>query len=244
MELMSKTNLRSSVGRWVAEHPQTADVFEMLRIDYCCGGDQTLEEACWTNGLEVLRVHSRLQRAIAGICDESIDDWLHASLTSLCDHVEQTHHASLKSELCRLTDLVARVVGVHQDAHPELVDVQQRFIALRNEMLPHTSREENVLFPAIRQLEKSGDLLSEHNPNIKKTIRSLLFEHQDVGDELRSIRSASQNFAVPGDTCSSYRDMLESLRRLETDTHLHIHKENHILFPRAIELASDVAKHA
>lgn len=235
---MAKLNLGSSVGRWVAEHPHTADVFETLKIDYCCGGDQALEEACWKNGLETLRVHSRLQRAITSIADESIDDWLHTRLSDLCDHIERTHHVYLKAELSRLTDLVAKVAEVHGDAHPELVEVQQHFIALRNEMLPHTAREESVLFPAIRQLEQSGALPDDSVHSIEKPIRAMLFEHLDVGDGLRNIRRAANDFAIPADACDSYRDMLVSLERLETDTHHHIHKENHILFPRAIELES------
>ncbi|MCC7337459.1 MAG: iron-sulfur cluster repair di-iron protein [Pirellulaceae bacterium] len=240
---MSELNVGSSVGRWVAEHPQTADVFEMFNIDYCCGGDQSLEEACWKSGLETLRVHSQLQRAIAGIDDESVDDWLHASLSDLCDHIEQTHHVYLKAEFSRLTDLIAKVEAVHGDAHTELVEVQQHFISLRTEMLPHTAREESVLFPAIRQLEQSGALPSDRVHGIGKPIRTMLFEHLDVGDGLRNIRKAANDFAVPADACDSYRDMLASLRRLENDTHHHIHKENHILFPRVIELESQLASH-
>lgn len=237
---MSKLNLGSSVGRWVAKHPRTADIFETLNIDYCCGGDQALEEACWKNGLETLRVHSQLQRAITGIADESIDDWLHACLSDLCDHIEQTHHVFLKAELSRLTDLIAKVPEVHGSALPELVEVQRHFIDLRNEMLTHTAREESVLFPAIRQLEQSGALPDDRLHSIEKPIRAMLFEHLDVGDGLRNIRKAANDFAVPSDACDSYRNMLVSLGRLETDTHHHIHKENHILFPRAIELESQL----
>lgn len=233
---MSELKLNDSVGRWVAVYPQTAEIFERLKVDYCCGGEQSLEGACWKNGLDSLHVYSQLQRVVVGIDDESVDDWLHASLSDLCDHIEQTHHLYLKAELSRLTDLIAKVEEVHGDAHPELVEVQQYFISLCTEMLPHTASEESVLFPAIRQLEQSGALPDDRVHSIGKPIRAILFEHLDVGDELRNIRTAANDFAVPADACGSYRDMLASLRRLETDTHQRIHKENHILFPRAIEL--------
>ncbi len=240
---MSNLKLNDSVGHWVAEHPHTADIFETLKIDYCCGGNQSLEEACWKSGLETLRVHSQLQRVIAGIDDDSVDDWLHASLSDLCNHIEQTHHAYLKAELSRLTDLIAMVKNTRGDACPEIVEVQQHFIALRNEMLPHTAREDGVLFPAIRHLEQFGALPDDRIHSIEKPIRAMLFEHLDVGDGLRNIRKAANDFAVPPNACDSYRDMLASLRRLETDTHHHIHKENHILFPRAIELESSLQTH-
>ncbi len=238
---MSTTNLRTSVGRWVAEHPQTADLFEVLQIDYCCGGDQSLEEACWKGGLESLHVHSQLQRLVVGIDDETLEDWLHASLSDLCDHIEHSHHAYLKAELSRLTDLIAKVMDRHRDSHPELADLQNYFISLRTEMLPHTAREDEVLFPAIRQLERFGELADDRIQTLGKPIRALLFEHLDVGHGLRNIRQAAQDFAVPTDACSSYRDLLASLHRLEIDTHIHIHKENHVLFPRAIRLETKLA---
>jgi len=186
------------------------------------------------------RVHSRFQRAISGITDQSLEDWLHAPLSDLCDHIEQTHHAFVKKELCRLTDLIAKVVCVHRNAHPELVALQQHFISLRTEMLPHTAREEDFLFPAIRQLEQSETLPDDRIHSIEKPIRALLFEHLDVGDDLRNIRKAANEFVAPADACDNYRDMLASLHRLESDTHQHIHKENHILFPRAIEFESQL----
>ena len=53
---------------------------------------------------------------------------------------------------------------------------------------------------------------------------------------LRRIRELSSNFSVPDGACLSYRSLYEALEGLERDLHQHIHLENNLLFPRAIEL--------
>ena len=153
---MTDVNLNSSVGNWVAAHPQTSRVFEALKIDYCCGGGKSLEQACWDRGLDPKRVIQQLEQSIKE-CEQSADNWLNTSLSELCDHIEQTHHAYLKDELPRLTEMVAKVVKAHGESHPELATAQEVFASLRAELEPHMFKEEQVLFPAIRQLEQSAD---------------------------------------------------------------------------------------
>jgi regulator of cell morphogenesis and NO signaling len=152
---MTQVNLKSSVGQWVAEHPQTSRVFESLQIDYCCGGSKPLEEACRDRQLDPQQVVVQLQQAVEG-SDEPSEDWLNARLTELCDHIEQTHHAYLRQELPRLTEIIGKVVNAHGESHSELRKLQHVFAELRAELEPHMFKEEQVLFPAIRQLEQSA----------------------------------------------------------------------------------------
>jgi len=128
------------VGTWVAQYPETAAVFDMLQIDYCCDGEKPLEDACWANGLEVLRVHSLLKHTVAEAGNNAQPDWMHAPLTQLCDHIEQQHHALLKDSLQLLSDLMAEVVDLHSDDHKELRDVRQ-----------HVPKEESILFPRLKE---------------------------------------------------------------------------------------------
>ncbi|TWU45854.1 Iron-sulfur cluster repair protein ScdA [Novipirellula aureliae] len=242
----SESHYTKRVGQWVAEHPQTADVFEMLRIDYCCDGDKTLEQASWEHGLELLRVHSLLQRTIAEIEDASVDDWLHASLSGLCDHIEQKHHAYLKNTLPTLTSLIAEVVEVYGDAHAELGELQDYFVGWRSEILNVMAMEERDLFPAIRQLDEAtftGERFGRGDDfrQLSVPIRRVIYDHEDIGQSLRSARVVAADYKPPSDAGQTYRQMLGLLRRVETDTRHHVHKENYILFPRVLDLVTQSA---
>ena len=232
---MAQVNLNSSVGNWVTAHPQTSRVFEALKIDYCCGGGKSLEQACWDRGLDANQVVLQLEQAVTEN-EESTENWLDASLTELCDHIEQTHHAYLKEELPRLTNMIAKVVNAHGASHPELATVQDVFTSLRAELEPHMFKEEKVLFPAMRQLEQSTDDPSFPFGTVANPIRMMEQEHDDAGYGLSRIHTLTRDYQVPEGACNTYRAMLAGLRQLELDMHRHVHKENSILFPKAIEL--------
>ncbi|MEO8496857.1 MAG: iron-sulfur cluster repair di-iron protein [Planctomycetota bacterium] len=238
---MAQVNLNSSVGNWVAEHPQTSRVFESLQIDYCCAGGKSLEQACRDRELDPKQVMQQLEQTIADD-KQTTEDWLSAPLTDLCDHIEQTHHAYLKEELPRLTQMLAKVVAAHGESHPELATVQEVFASLRAEMEPHMFKEEKVLFPAIRQLEQSVD----HPPfpfgTVANPIRMMEQEHDGAGYALSRIHTLTRDYEIPAGACNTYRAMLAGLHQLELDMHQHVHKENSILFPRAIELEGTQAQ--
>ena len=232
---MTRTNLNTSVGDWVARHPQTSRVFESLQIDYCCGGGKLLEQACRDRQLDPQQILLQLEQTIDG-ADEPTNDWLNAPLVELCDHIEQTHHAYLREELPRLTEMVAKVVAAHGENHPELATVQEVFNSLRAELEPHMFKEEQVLFPAIRQLEQSADDPSFPFGTVANPIRMMEQEHDDAGYALSRLHTLTRDYHIPEGACNTYRAMLAGLRHLEKDMHRHVHKENSILFPRAIEL--------
>lgn len=232
---MTQLSLETTVGNWVAQHPQVSRVFESLQIDYCCGGSKSLQQACWERQLDPQQVVQDLEHAVTR--DENPQrDWLDASPTELCDHIEQTHHAYLRAELPRLTAIVAKVADVHGDSHPELQGLNDAFAALRAELEPHMAKEEQVLFSAIRELEKTDGNASFPFGSVANPISMMEHEHDNAGGGLSKIRTATSDFAVPVDACNTYLAMLDGLRELEADLHQHIHKENNILFPRAIEL--------
>jgi regulator of cell morphogenesis and NO signaling len=179
-----------------------------------------------------------LKHAITTHDEDPQRDWLNASLTELCDHIEQTHHEYLRAELPRLTAIIAKVADVHSQAHTELRELNEAFAALRAELQPHMQKEEQVLFPAIRQLEAADGEASFPFGSVANPIRMMEHEHDNAGDGLSRIRKITNDFAVPADACNTYLAMLDGLRELETDLHQHIHKENNILFPRSLELES------
>jgi regulator of cell morphogenesis and NO signaling len=214
-------------------------VFESLKIDYCCGGGRSLEDACRHKNLAPETVLGQLEQAIAAAQSEpgtSSECWLTASLVDLCDHIEQTHHAYLKEELPRLHGMISKVFHKHGDQHPELADMHRAFMDLEGELVPHMFKEEQILFPAIRRLEQAGGPQEFPFGTVANPIRMMEHEHDVAGEALTRIRQATRDFAAPEDACNTYRALFDGLEVLEADLHQHIHKENNILFPRAIQL--------
>ncbi len=238
---MNSLNLQSTVGQWVAQHPQLSRLFESLKIDYCCGGGVALEDACRGRNLDPEQVLRQMEEAAQTPVPEDAGDWTNASLAALCDNIEQTHHAYLKTELPRLGAIVDKVAQVHGANHSELREVQTTFVALRNELEPHMFKEERILFPAIRQLEQASSQPAFPFGTVANPIRMMEFEHDHAGDALDRMRVLTHEYQPPAEACNTYRAMLEGLRELEQNMHIHVHKENNILFPRAIELEASLA---
>ncbi len=233
---MSHVDQSTTVGGYVAEHPQAARVFEELEIDYCCGGDQTIHQACTDHRISVDDLVARLEEANANSPDESFKDWTQVAATELCDHIEQTHHAFLRKELPRLSELVDQVAQAHSDRHPEVLELQSVFGELRAELEPHMLKEEQILFPAIRHLEQSAIYPQFSFGTVANPIRVMEQEHDAAGSALKRIRELTHDFRPPTDACRTWEVMLEGLRELERDMHQHVHKENNILFPNAQRL--------
>ena len=221
--------------------PQATRVFERLKIDYCCGGDQPLGEACASAGVEIAILERMLDEAEqAEVGRNGSLDFQKASLSELVGYILDKHHVYTKEEMTRLEPLIDKVIGAHGGNHPELPEIGGLFQQLCADLKPHMFKEEQILFPYIVEMERSA-LQNRPAPfapfgTINNPIRMMMMEHETVGDLLRELRSLSSNYAVPADACLSYQTLYRELEAFEQDLHQHIHLENNILFPRAVEL--------
>jgi regulator of cell morphogenesis and NO signaling len=222
-----------SVAELVVQRPSRARVFEKLGIDYCCGGKKPLQQACREHNLDVGKVLEELNQDQLTV-PTGERNWASASLTDLCDHIEQTHHRYLKEELPRLAFLTAKVANRHGDHRPELVEVARVFALLKSEMDAHMMKEERILFPLCRQLDVVDTLPATHCGSVGNPIEVMISEHEHAGDALAQIRSLTSNYALPAEACTTYRALFDALEQLERDLHQHVHKENNILFPKAL----------
>ena len=229
---MSSIDAGTSLGDLVTARPATARVFERLGLDYCCQGDRSVLEACEQAGLDA----DEVVRELGALAPEPPADWATMDPTHLVDHLEETHHAFLHRELPRLGALMDKVTAVHGLRHPELAGVAAAFGALRDDLEPHLLKEERVLFPMVRALD--GDTPHRGTPtgSVRDPIAVMLAEHDRVGDLLALLRERTGGYTAPEDGCASYRALYRGLSELEADTHLHVHKENHRLFPAVIAL--------
>lgn len=223
-----------SLGAIVNAYPSVARQLERLDLDYCCGGDRTLADACRVIGLDPAAVVNELVTHVGD--GDAPAPWASMKLDELVEHLVSTHHRYLWDELPRLTALVDKVVGVHGGRHPELVEIAQCFSSIRSDIEPHLAKEERVLFPAIRELAGTSPDATFGFGSITNPISEMLREHDDLGGLLRELRSMTNDYTPPADGCESYAALFVGLEQLEADTHLHIHKENNVLFPQVIEL--------
>ena len=233
---MSHLDVNATVADWVKEYPPTSRVFEKFQIDYCCGGGNTLAQACADRQLDANDIVAKLTQVVADPQHASDENWSATTLSELCDHIEQTHHAYLRDELPRLTDLVAKVVEAHAVNHPELPELQLVIAGLKAELEPHMFKEEQILFPAIRSMEESASRPQFPFGSVANPIRMMEHEHDGAGSALARIRELTGDYQIPPDACNTFQVMMDGLKQLEADTHQHIHKENNILFPKAQQL--------
>jgi regulator of cell morphogenesis and NO signaling len=231
-----------TVGLIVAEQPLRAAVFDRLNIDYCCGGKRTLSEACASHGINTAQVIAQLNendQAIAA--DSKIENWLSASLSDLIDHIQQTHHAYLKTELPRLQELADKVASVHGVREPRLKEVARVFSAMRDEIEQHTNKEDIILFPFIRKLDQKKGIPKAPFGSVSNPVRCMEAEHNDASEALQQLRTLTDQYVAPESACASWVALVAGLAYLEHDLRTHIHKENTILFPRAIAAESALA---
>lgn len=226
------------VGQWAMDYPQLIPVLERHQIDYCCGGDRTLANACHAAGVDLQEVLAEMSQIESDGDDASTVDWSTAGLADLCDHIEQTHHAFLREALPRLAQLATKARNAHADDHPKLVAVAETFRELFAELVPHMLKEEQILFPAIRCLEDAEQPIAFPFGSVHNPIHMMEHEHDQAGAALRKLRELTGGYHVPDDACPTYRALLVGLAQLEADLHEHIYKENNILFPRAAQLES------
>ncbi len=225
-----------TVRELAVEVPNATRVFEKLGIDYCCGGQKPLEEACAGANIPVDEVLRALEQGLDASAPAAARDWNAAPLGELVDHIVHKHHTYVKSEAPRLQALLAKVVGVHGKNHPELEQVQVAFSELANELAAHLMKEEQILFPYLKQMAGGNGCGPSCFGTVQNPIRMMMFEHDNAGAKLREMRSATNDYALPADACVSYSTLFRALDEFEQDLHQHIHLENNILFPRAIAL--------
>lgn len=226
-----------TVRELATTNPGAARVFERFGIDYCCGGERSLAQACSVANANLQEVAGALDKLQAQSADR---DWRKATLAELARHIVAKHHEYVRQEIQRLIPLSAKVAGVHGKNHPELETVQSSFHALAEELTAHMMKEERLLFPYIEQLEVAPNSGSRQSPplfgTVKNPVRMMMMEHDSAGEILHKMRQTTNGYTLPADVCVSFHMLYRALQEFETDLHQHIHLENNILFPRAIEL--------
>ncbi|MBB6443522.1 iron-sulfur cluster repair di-iron protein [Bacillus benzoevorans] len=215
----------------VNQIPKTSDVFKKYRIDFCCGGNTPLDTAVSQSSVSL----DVLMHELADVYEkhEQSDDmkvWLNSSSEEIIDHIIHHYHLPLREELNALSPYVTKIARVHGERHPELLKVHELFYELKKDLTEHTLKEEAESFPHILTLEKNPD--AENRAEIIEAIKELEKEHDFAGTILKQLRYITADYNLPHDACGTYTLVFRRLEALESDTFMHVHLENNILFPR------------
>ena len=229
-----KTYKQTKIGDIVTQDFRAAEVFKKAGIDFCCGGSQSLEAACRDKKLDVAEIESELEKLENSEPGSShkFNEW---KLDFLCDYIVNTHHQTVMKLLPQLTFYTQKIAEVHGDNHPELSEIANLFAQVDTELRQHLCNEEEVLFPAIREVLKTNS--AESKATIISEITRMTGEHEFAGGAMDKINELSHHYAVPEDGCNTYRVAYKLLEQFEDDLHIHVHLENNILYPKAMKLS-------
>lgn len=228
-----------SIGSIVAEDYRAAAVLTAYGIDFCCKGGRSVDEVCRTKHIDP----ADLARDIAAVLERDTrdgEDFKNWTLTRLAEHIEQVHHRYVEQRIPVLKSYLEKLCSVHGERHPELFEIRDEFKGCAGAMAVHMRKEELLLFPYIKQLEKAHqEGTTPATPQfgtVDNPVRMMMEDHDAEGDRFRRIKKLSWDYANPPDGCTTYSTALRMLQEFEEDLHKHIHLENNILFPRAVAM--------
>lgn len=232
-------NSEKEIGQFVADDFRTAAVFAKYKIDFCCNGNRSVDEACEKKGIDSNLLFAELDAVLNSKTDQSIDykSW---PLDLLAEYIEKKHHRYVEEKTPILRQFLDKLCKVHGDRHRELLEINALFIASTGELASHMKKEELILFPFIKKMVKAkiedGAVESPQFGTVENPIAMMMEEHENEGERFRKIDALTNNYTPPADACNTYRVTFAMLQEFEQDLHLHIHLENNILFPEAVKL--------
>lgn len=222
-----------SLGEVVTVYPVVVKKFNDMELDYCCGGNKSLELALKEKGVDVDKFVEDLNKEFKEFKFENSQyvDWREKSSEELISHIVETHHGETFRLLKEIDPLMVKVFRVHFSHDPELLmKVHSLFGKLKCELEEHLLKEENILFPLMIKYDKAKN--EKEKKEIEEDIRIIVNEHEAAGDILKELAEVTDDYKVPEWGCISFKLLYDYLHDLEKDLFIHIHKENNILFAR------------
>ncbi len=228
-----------TIGEIVADDYRTAAIFEKHGIDFCCGGKSPLTVACKERGIDPAALAREIEAAKSAPADRS-QNYAAWSLSFLADYIVNTHHTYLRENMPQIAAYAHKIAQVHGPNHPELVEIAATFDQVATDMAAHLTEEEQVFFPAIKRVEASQQARKPADTKDLETLmhsfQTLSHEHEAIGDATHRIRHLARDYAIPPDVCNTFVVTYHKLKEFEDDLHKHVHLENNILFPKALQL--------
>lgn len=225
--------INSTIGEIVALDYRAASVFKEAGIDFCCGGKKSIDEACNEKAIDPLKLREKLKE-LESAPNNLTHNFNYWDLGFLCDYIINTHHKYVIKALPELVQYTQKIASVHGDRHPELIEVADLFLQINHELLQHLKKEEEVLFPSIKEAVKRPDPQTKNL--IESEINRMSGEHKFAGGAMDKINEITKSYFIPTDSCNTYKVAFNLLQQFEDDLHTHVHLENNILYPKALKI--------
>ena len=227
-----------TIGDYVTENIKAAHVFKKYGIDFCCGGGITLEKACQDKGLDMSKVQQDLSEIeIERNHSFNFNKW---ELSFLIDYVINEHHTYVRESIPIIAQYAEKVARVHGQNYPEVVKVYNIFMEVAEELYAHLDKEEQILFPYVKELESAKkekrDAFVPPFGTVINPIRMMEHEHENAGDAFKEIAILTNNYTPPMAACNTFRALYAKLQEFEEDLHQHVHLENNIIHRKAASL--------
>ncbi len=224
--------IHQSLGELVVSMPAAKQVFSKYDLDYCCGGNRSLEEACIQKGLQPLEILSEISKdtSVTGNFPLHVQSW---STGFLIDFIVENYHRYIRQSSPEILPLLEKVCLVHAEEYPYLLKVREAFAELSDELMSHMQKEELILFPALRDREEEGD--ASMNPMVSMIhhpVAAMEDEHEMAGNYLKTIRTLTNDYTAPADACPTFLLTYQKLSEFDVELINHIHLENNVLFKR------------
>ena len=235
----------NTVGEIVKLNFRTAQLFQSNNIDFCCGGNKTISEACDEAGVNSGQLLEQLEAASQQADPDSM--YINSlEPDELSDYIVKRHHSYVRTNIPFLMRNLEKLCDVHGGNHPELIDISELFNESVGGLTMHMQKEEDILFPFIRKmtrLQKENSVLdgASFGP-VASPIGAMINEHETEGRRFQIIAELTGNYTAPPDACTTYQVTFNTLKDFEADLHRHIHLENNILFPKALEMEAALIK--
>ena len=231
---MAKSN--KTIGEIVAEDYRTAQIFETHGIDFCCGGNITLQAICHDKGLDFAALTEELE-AVKSEPVKRGQDFATWEISFLIDYIVNVHHGYLKNNMDKINGYAQKIAEVHGTAHPEVIEIAAIFQKIAAELKTHLKVEEEIFFPTVKRVDSNKQTgttpTAEDIATLKESLRNLQEEHEEAGDAIHKIRHLAGDYAIPDNVCNTFALTYQKLKEFEDDLHKHVHLENNILFPKA-----------
>ncbi|MBI9036178.1 MAG: iron-sulfur cluster repair di-iron protein [Bacteroidales bacterium] len=238
-----KIDGNTSVGSIVGENFKTAKIFENSGIDFCCGGDQSMKEACAENKVDMDILIDSLELEMQE-SDPETEFIKRLELDELVDYIIKRHHSFVLEQIPVITQLLEKIASVHGDAHPEVFTIKSEFEEATKNLSGHLDDEEQKLFPYIKSLvaaQKSGQTFEAvEGFSLKALLEGMLDEHTAEGDRFDKLSKLTNNYEIPADVCNTFVVSFKSVKAFQDDLHRHVHLENNMLFPKALKLEAEL----
>ncbi len=237
--------VEKTLAEIVTDNIRSAVVFEEFGLDFCCNGNRSLKSACEDKNVDVQKIVNELSNlSVNENGTQNVNDW---QLDFLVDYIVNNHHQYVRRMIPVISLHTDKVASVHGNNHSETLQIADLFLAVREELEGHMMKEERILFPQIKQMvltqKENGQFFPPPFGTIQNPIRMMELEHTSAGDALSKIKELSSGYTPPEDACNTFKALYSELKEFEEDLHKHIHLENNILFPKAIELESILKKY-